>query len=179
MISLAVLLLVFLLIAVRQVGRIRQKIWQIMLLGAIAVLVTGQISPLGALEAVNPDVMLFLFGMFVVGEALEESGYLSHLSHRLFGRARSLDSLDKLGLTVSSRTKKDRRLRKVSLTDKGLDLLEKSLPMRREIFTQATSCLDDDEGQELREMLGRMYIHMLELLGKNLESESPELLTLP
>jgi Na+/H+ antiporter NhaD/arsenite permease-like protein len=64
-----------------------------MLLGALAVLVTGQISPLEALEAINPDVMLFLFGMFVVGEALEESGYLSHLSHRLFGRARSLDGL--------------------------------------------------------------------------------------
>jgi len=93
MISLAILLLVFILIAVRQVGRIRLQIWQIMLLGAIAVLVTVQISPLEALEAINPDVMLFLFGMFVVGEALEESGYLSHLSHRLFGRARSLDRL--------------------------------------------------------------------------------------
>ncbi|MBM4444315.1 MAG: anion transporter [Chloroflexi bacterium] len=93
MISLVVLLLVFLLIAVRQVGRIRLPIWQIMLLGAVAVLATGQISPIEALEAVNPDVMLFLFGMFVVGEALEESGYLSHLSHRLFGRARTLDGL--------------------------------------------------------------------------------------
>jgi Na+/H+ antiporter NhaD/arsenite permease-like protein len=93
MIALVVLLLVFLLIAVRQVGGLRLQIWQIMLLGALAVLVTGQISPLEALEAINPDVMLFLFGMFVVGEALEESGYLSHLSHRLFGRARSLDGL--------------------------------------------------------------------------------------
>ena len=93
MISLAVLLLVFLLIAVRQIGKIRLQIWHIMALGAMAVLVTGQISPLNALKAINPDVMLFLFGMFVVGEALEESGYLSHLSHRLFGRARSLDSL--------------------------------------------------------------------------------------
>lgn len=93
MISLVVLLLVFLLIAVRQVGKMRLQIWHIMLLGAMAVLVTGEISPLDALEAINPDVMLFLFGMFVVGEALEESGYLSHLSHRLFGRARSLDRL--------------------------------------------------------------------------------------
>jgi Na+/H+ antiporter NhaD/arsenite permease-like protein len=37
--------------------------------------------------------MLFLFGMFIVGEALEESGYLSHLSYRLFRRAKSTDSL--------------------------------------------------------------------------------------
>ena len=70
------LIAVFLLIAVRQVGRFNLKIWQIMLGGALAVLITGQIAPLDALHAINPDVMLFLFGMFVVGEALVESGYL-------------------------------------------------------------------------------------------------------
>jgi Na+/H+ antiporter NhaD/arsenite permease-like protein len=59
----------------------------------VAVLVTGQISPAEALKAINLDVILFLFGMFVVGQALEESGYLSHLSSRLFGRAKTVDSL--------------------------------------------------------------------------------------
>jgi len=93
MISIIILLVVFLLIAVRQIGNFRLQIWQIMLLGAVAVLVSGQISPLRALEAINLDVMLFLFGTFVIGQALEESGYLSHLSHRFFRRARSLDSL--------------------------------------------------------------------------------------
>ncbi|TDA30361.1 MAG: anion transporter [Hadesarchaea archaeon] len=87
-----VLLAVFLLIALRQVLLPRRGIWQIMLAGALAVLLTGQISPRRALEAIDPDVMLFLFGMFVVGAALEESGYLSHLSSRLL-RARSVDSL--------------------------------------------------------------------------------------
>jgi Na+/H+ antiporter NhaD/arsenite permease-like protein len=84
---------VFILIAVRQVSRVRLSIWQIMLLGAIVVLVTGQISPGDARRAINPDVMIFLFGVFVIGRALEESGYLEHLAHRLFGRARSMDSL--------------------------------------------------------------------------------------
>ena len=56
-------------------------------------LATLQISPLNALKAVNLDVMFFLFGMFIVGEALVDSGYLSSLSYRLFGRAKSLDSL--------------------------------------------------------------------------------------
>jgi len=93
MISILVLIGVFVLIAVRQVGRVRFQIWQVMLLGAIAVLVTGLISPLRALYAINADVMLFLFGMFVVGEAMHESGYLAHLSWRLFGRARSVDHL--------------------------------------------------------------------------------------
>jgi Na+/H+ antiporter NhaD/arsenite permease-like protein len=93
MVSIIVLLVVFVLIAVRQIGRFRLQIWQAMLLGALAVLLTGQISPAKALQAINMDVILFLFGMFVVGQALEESGYLSHLSSKLFGRAKTVDSL--------------------------------------------------------------------------------------
>jgi Na+/H+ antiporter NhaD/arsenite permease-like protein len=91
MVSIIVLLAVFVLIAVRKIGKFRLQIWQAMLLGAVAVLVTGQISPAKALRAINVDVILFLFGMFVVGQALEESGYLSHLSSRLFGRAKTAD----------------------------------------------------------------------------------------
>lgn len=93
MLSFYVLLAVFALIAVRQLSRIRYRIWHVMLLGALIVLVTGQIPPRDALAAINPDVMLFLFGVFVVGRSLEESGYLSHLSTRLFRGARSMDSL--------------------------------------------------------------------------------------
>jgi Na+/H+ antiporter NhaD/arsenite permease-like protein len=93
MVSIIVLLTVFILIAIRRIGRFRLQIWQIMLLGALAVLLTRQISPAGALRAINLDVILFLFGMFVVGQALEESGYLSHLSSRLFGRAKTVNRL--------------------------------------------------------------------------------------
>lgn len=93
MISVIILLIVFLLIAVRQVGTRRLKIWQIMLFGAFAVLLIGQIAPIDALKSINFDVMLFLLGMFIVGQALEESGYLSYLSYQFFRKARSLDSL--------------------------------------------------------------------------------------
>jgi Na+/H+ antiporter NhaD/arsenite permease-like protein len=93
MISIIVLVIVFILIAIRQIGNIRLQIWQIMLCGAIAVLVTGQISPLGALKSINIDVMLFLFGVFTIGQAMEESGYLSNLSYKIFNRAKNLDSL--------------------------------------------------------------------------------------
>lgn len=92
-ISVIVLLGVFVLIAVRRIGRLHLRLWQIMLLGAVAVLVTGQIGPLPALRAIDLDVMLFLFGMFVVGQALEESGYLFHLSYRIFRRAGTADAL--------------------------------------------------------------------------------------
>ena len=73
MIPIIILLIVFVLIAIRQVGNLRLQIWQIMLSGALAVLLTGQISPTDALRSINLDVILFLFGMFVVGQALEKA----------------------------------------------------------------------------------------------------------
>lgn len=91
--AIIVLAAVFFLIAVRQVGRFRLKIWQIMLSGAVAVLATGQISPSDAFFAINSGVMVFLFGMFIVGEAIVESGYLARLSHGFFSRAKTPDQL--------------------------------------------------------------------------------------
>lgn len=93
LIPLVVLIVVFLLIAVRKIGNINFRIWQVMLLGAAAVLATGAIAPLDALASINLDVMLFLFFMFVIGEALASSGYLYHLSHRLFSRATTIRHL--------------------------------------------------------------------------------------
>lgn len=88
-----VLLSVFALIIVRRLGPLRLAIWQIMLGGAAVVLASGSITPARALAAVNADVMLFLFGMFVVGVAVVESGYLQHISFDLFKRAKTTDGL--------------------------------------------------------------------------------------
>jgi len=93
MISIVVLAIVFILIAIRQVGRFKLDIWHIMLIGAAAVLMTRQISIHDAVKSINIDVILFLFGMFVVGQALEESGYLSHIAYLFFRKAKTLDSL--------------------------------------------------------------------------------------
>jgi Na+/H+ antiporter NhaD/arsenite permease-like protein len=91
--SLIVVLAVFILIAVRQIGHVRFQIWQIMTLGAVVVLLGGEISPANAWNAINLDIILFLFGMFVVGQALEESGYLAHLTYGFFKRARTRDGM--------------------------------------------------------------------------------------
>src|SRR3989338_6668333 len=92
-IPLIVLIVVFLGIAIRQIGKIRFQIWQVMLFGAMVVIFTRQIALLDALKAINLDVMLFLFGMFVVGQALEKSGYLSHVSYKLFKLAKTVNQL--------------------------------------------------------------------------------------
>ena len=93
MLAIIILALVFLLIAIRQVGNIRLGIWQIMTLGAIGVLITGNISPKDAIAAIDIDVMLFLFGMFAIGQALEMSGYIAHLSYRSFKSAKTTDAV--------------------------------------------------------------------------------------
>lgn len=72
--SVIVLLAVLALIAARKVGHMRIAIWQAMVGGALVVLASGPISPRAALAAIDAEVMLFLFGMFVVAEALVKSG---------------------------------------------------------------------------------------------------------
>src|SRR3989338_3748793 len=93
MLAILFLCIVFILIAVRQVGKVKLHIWQIMLFGAAGVVLTGQISSVDAFRSINPDVMIFLFSMFVIGAALEESGYLSHLSYKIFKRANTSNQL--------------------------------------------------------------------------------------
>jgi Na+/H+ antiporter NhaD/arsenite permease-like protein len=90
-ISLMVLAAVFILIAIRQVGRVRLQIWQIMLLGATAVLLAGEISPIEAFRSINLDVMIFLLSMFIIGEAMHESGYIFSLSNKIFRWAKNPD----------------------------------------------------------------------------------------
>ncbi len=84
---------VLIMIAIRQVKSCRLAIWQIMMLGALFVLFTGQITPKDAMQAINPDVMVFLAGMFVIGEAMQKSGYLLILFGHLFSMAKNLDQL--------------------------------------------------------------------------------------
>ncbi|VVC01745.1 Citrate transporter [uncultured archaeon] len=89
MIALIVLGIVLALIAVRQVGRFSIPIYLAMLAGALAVLLFGAISFGDAILAMNFEVLLFLFGMFVLCSALEASGLLEEATNRILCRAAS------------------------------------------------------------------------------------------
>lgn len=93
MFPIIILLAVFILIAVRRVGRFRFEIWQVMCAGAAAVLLTGGIRPSAALKAIDHEVMLFLFGMFAAGQALELSGWLAHAKYEVFKRVHTEETL--------------------------------------------------------------------------------------
>jgi len=80
-------------IAVRQIGRVRLPIWGIMLGGAVAALLTGAITPINALHAINYEILIFLFGVFIIGTAMEESGYLAHTATRIFSSQKTVQRL--------------------------------------------------------------------------------------
>ena len=86
-VAVGILAIVFLLIVVRQVGRISLPIWVIMTAGAVLALLTGSITPADATAAVNVQVIVFLFGMFVLDAAMEQSGLLHTASVAMFARA--------------------------------------------------------------------------------------------
>ncbi len=88
-IPIIVVLAVFAAIAIRDFIDIKIQLWQIMLFGAIAVLATGQISPINAFDAINFNVILFLLSMFIIGQAMESSGYLEHIAFKIFKRTKT------------------------------------------------------------------------------------------
>lgn len=90
---LLVMIAVFVLIAMRKIGGITIRIWQIMTGGALIVLMSGDISGYDALKAIDLNVMVFLLGMFIVGQSLVTSGYLYYISYRLFSRIKSVSHL--------------------------------------------------------------------------------------
>ena len=86
-ISIILLLCVLLGIAFRKVIPSLIPIWVFMLMGAIFSLIFQQITPLNAIKAINTDVMLYLFGVFILCQAAEDSGYLEHITDKLFTHA--------------------------------------------------------------------------------------------
>lgn len=98
----AIIILILLLcaIAFRQIGRVRLPIWLSMLCAALLNLVTGQISPQQAWQAIDWQVIFYLFGVFVVGQALESSHYLERLNGKCFSHAKSARGLLSLVIIV-------------------------------------------------------------------------------
>ncbi|MEM9221408.1 MAG: SLC13 family permease [Pseudomonadota bacterium] len=77
--ALGVSLGIFGLIAVREWLPAWLKIWHIMLAGALVMLAAGQIAPSAAWEAIDWNIIAYLFGVFSIGTAL----YLNGVSHRI------------------------------------------------------------------------------------------------
>jgi Na+/H+ antiporter NhaD/arsenite permease-like protein len=91
--SLWTLAVVLLLIAFRLAIGIRLAIWQIMLGGALTVLLGRALTLTQAWNAIDWQVIGFLFGVFILGQALVSSGLLYRISSRLLGQIKSAEAL--------------------------------------------------------------------------------------
>jgi Na+/H+ antiporter NhaD/arsenite permease-like protein len=70
-------------IALRNILRMNIPIWAIMMGGAVASVTLNVISPENAYKAINMDVIIFLFSMFVIVTASEVSGILDYFTNWL------------------------------------------------------------------------------------------------
>ncbi len=75
---------------VRQIAGRGPPIWSILVGGSAATVATGVLTPAGAGSAIAAGlpVLLFLLGLFVLSQAIEDSGALDHLAQWLLGRTR-------------------------------------------------------------------------------------------
>lgn len=80
-------------VAIRNLRGFKFRIWQVMAAAAVIVVLAGAIGPKRAYEAVDLGVIYFLFGMFAIGQAMHESGYLEVVSYRILGRPQTGSSL--------------------------------------------------------------------------------------
>ncbi len=89
-ISLGVAIAIFFVISIRQWLPPQIRIWQIMVAGAVILLVLGQISPTNAFKAIDWNVVGYLFGVFSVASALYDSGLPHTISQKIAGSSAAL-----------------------------------------------------------------------------------------
>lgn len=88
-VALAIFVTTYAVLVLRNVREASMPIWLILLLGAVAMVFSGAISVANAYAAINLQVLVFLFSMFVLVKALDMSGALEGFAIRLLGHARS------------------------------------------------------------------------------------------
>ncbi|MGA2199162.1 MAG: SLC13 family permease [Nitrososphaerales archaeon] len=87
-VALAIFAATYAALILRNVRRTSVPIWLILLAGAAAMVISGSIGVADAYAAVNLQVIVFLFSMFVLVTALDLSGALESFAARVVHRAR-------------------------------------------------------------------------------------------
>ena len=119
---------------------------------------------------INRTQMSILHIIIARGGILTPTELSRRITRSKHATTKAVDSLEELGLTRSARTKSDRRLRRVSVTEKGLDLVEKTMSLRHKIGSQAMQCLDHQEAKALQDILTRFRQHVVQLMGDGVKS---------
>ena len=81
---------------------------------------------------------------------------------------RIVDRLERDGLVKREPQDTDRRVRKVTITRKGIDFIKSTMATRQKLSHEATSCLDREQIEELRSTLTQLRKHMRKFIGEKL-----------
>jgi len=115
----------------------------------------------------NRTQMNILHILIARGGTLTPTELSRRITRSKHATTRAVDSLETLGLTRSAGTRSDRRLRRVTITEKGLDLVEQTMSLRHKIGSQAMQCLNQDEAEAFQTILKRFRKHVLQLMEEN------------
>lgn len=115
----------------------------------------------------NRTQMSILHILIARGGTLTPTDLSRRITRSKHATTRAVDSLETMGLTRSAKTRSDRRLRRVTITEKGLDLVEQTMSLRHKIGSQATQCLNQEEAEAFQSILRRFRKHILKLMEKD------------
>jgi len=118
-------------------------------------------------SGLNRTQMSILHILIVRGGTLTPTELSRRITRSKHATTRAVDSLETLGLTRSASTRRDRRLRRVTITEKGLDLVEQTMSLRHNIGSQAMQCLNQEEAEAFQSNLRRFRKHVLQLMEEN------------
>ncbi|QLH09150.1 ArsB/NhaD family transporter [Candidatus Nitrosotenuis sp. DW1] len=92
-VSIVIFVIVYGLIAIRNIRGISLPMWLTMSAGALAVLLLQIIPPDEAYQSINFDVIFFLIGMFILVSGLEASGLLKYITIKILEHAKTPDRI--------------------------------------------------------------------------------------
>ena len=87
-----------------------------------------------------------------------------------YSMTRLIDSLEKDGLVMRSRTSKDRRTIHVKITSAGLAFMMRSLSDNDLVEEELLSCLDENELESLRYLIRILRLRMIEKTAKRTDA---------
>jgi len=126
-------------------------------------------------NGLNRTQVIILHFLLASGGSATPTQMRSRIFRSMNAISKSMDSLDKMGLTKSKRSKSDRRERQVSLTEEGLKVMEQILPVRRDLFTLATNCLNQGDAEVFNSILSKMENHLIKISKKPPKSRQNKL----
>lgn len=94
---------------------------------------------------------------------------LTDISRRVFRSkytvTRVVDKLEKKGLVKRESVLGDRRIKSITITRKGIHFIRKTMPRRKKISDETTSCLDQEQMVTLVNLLKQVRKHLLHLIA--------------